>query len=303
MPKTSIIIPAFNASKYLIETIESVINGTFNDYEIIVIDDGSTDNTFELASQFKDKVRAIKQKNIGMSATRNRGIEESDSKYIALLDADDVWHPEKLALQTRLLDERNNYGLCHTGFIFWEGRTPISFPKNVDMTTDPDLTGWIYNKMLLTNYVLPSSALIRRSLVNEIGNFICEDQQTDDWEYFTRASTMTEFAKLFGNLVAYRQIPSSLSKKIRTTNVTEVMRSKLINKYGVSNPNGDPVDIDSLENRMYKSNKDFADSHLAHGNALIGLMEFKRLLLQHPHKASTTTTLIKSAIKRVLHIP
>ena len=92
MPRVSVVIPAYNAAALLGGTLESTLNSIYQDMEIIVVNDGSQDETAGVASSFGHRVRVITQKNAGMSASRNRGIEESDSEFIALLDSDDIWH-------------------------------------------------------------------------------------------------------------------------------------------------------------------------------------------------------------------
>ncbi len=116
----SAVIPAYNAAKYVERAIESVLAQTRKADEIIVVDDGSTDNTADVVRQFGDKVKFIRQENAGASVARNTGIEAATSEWISFLDADDEWLPEKLKLQTEHL-QRNpdlawttgNYIRCH----------------------------------------------------------------------------------------------------------------------------------------------------------------------------------------------
>ncbi len=98
MPAVSVIIPAYNCSVYLPEAIESVLTQTYTDIEIIVVDDGSTDDTPEVVAPYLDRIRYIRQSNKGLPAARNTGIRASGGEFVALLDGDDSWLPEKLAL-------------------------------------------------------------------------------------------------------------------------------------------------------------------------------------------------------------
>ena len=129
MPRVSVVVPAFNAGQYLAETLASVTASTFTDYEIVVIDDGSSDNTAAIAERFAPRARLIRQSNRGMSASRNTGIESSDSEFIALLDSDDLWHPEKLALQLAALEAKPDCGLCYSEFTLWGGEPNDAFFK------------------------------------------------------------------------------------------------------------------------------------------------------------------------------
>src|SRR5688572_25071133 len=99
MPRVAVIIPSYNCQRYIAYTIDSVLNQTLNDLELIVVDDGSTDRTQEIIASYGSPVRLIAQANAGVCAARNRGIREATSDFICLLDHDDYWFPDKLARQ------------------------------------------------------------------------------------------------------------------------------------------------------------------------------------------------------------
>ena len=108
MPTVSVVIPAYNSASYLAEAVESALGQTFKDLEILVVDDGSTDETQELMRRYGPPVRCLSQENTGVATARNRGIDESRGRYVAFLDADDVWQPDKLEKQLAALP-----GQCH----------------------------------------------------------------------------------------------------------------------------------------------------------------------------------------------
>jgi glycosyltransferase involved in cell wall biosynthesis len=105
MIKFSIIIPAYNRFDMVQKAINSVLLQTYPHYELIVVDDGSTDDTYKISNIFKDKIKLIKQENLGVSAARNKGIEISSHEYIAFLDSDDIWLPEKLQEHVNFIQE------------------------------------------------------------------------------------------------------------------------------------------------------------------------------------------------------
>ncbi|MBD3561856.1 glycosyltransferase family 2 protein, partial [Planktothrix sp. FACHB-1355] len=111
-PKVSVVIPAYNAMRYLPATLDSVFNQTYTDLEILIIDDGSKDETVEWVAQITDpRVQLISQQNKGVSEARNAGIANARGEYIALLDADDLWEPTKLEKQVRCLEDNPAVGL------------------------------------------------------------------------------------------------------------------------------------------------------------------------------------------------
>lgn len=118
MPKVSVIIPAYNMAWYTLETVESVLKQTFRDYEIIVVDDGSADNTKDLLHPYIESYRItyIYKENGGASSARNVWIRASQGEYVALLDCDDLWLPEKLEFCVNVLDNKPEVGLVYTFF-------------------------------------------------------------------------------------------------------------------------------------------------------------------------------------------
>ena len=114
MPKVSVVMPAYNYGRFLGEAIQSVLDQTFQDFELIVVDDGSTDNTKEVIGSFTDRrIKYIYQQNRGVSTALNVGISASRGEYIALLDADDIWLPHNLEKGVEVLDEHAEVGFSY----------------------------------------------------------------------------------------------------------------------------------------------------------------------------------------------
>ena len=300
MARVSVVIPAYNAARFIGSTLESVLRSTFADLDVIVIDDGSSDDTAAIASACGHPVRVISRPNAGMSASRNLGIDSSDSEFVALLDSDDIWHPQKLQWQIQTLDERQDHDFCYTAFTFWDGGLLPNYasePRNGCI--DEQQSGWIYHHLVLENWALPSSVLFRRSAWNALGPFLCEMQQTDDWEYLVRASRSHRFARLAEPMVLYRQHAASLSRKVPRVNVTEEMRESLIARFGLESPDGTPVDVRALERLRAAGWRNFGDAHCARGDLAVGIQTFGRLLWHGPERMSAAEKLAKSLVRRV----
>src|SRR5208337_4579078 len=110
----SVVIPTYNRGELLIETIESILAQTAKPGEVIVVDDGSTDDTQERLARYADRVRYVRQPNQGVAAARNHGVREARGKWIAFIDSDDVWHPRKLECQLRVLADHPDLGILGT---------------------------------------------------------------------------------------------------------------------------------------------------------------------------------------------
>lgn len=299
MPRVSVVIPAYNAERFLAATVESALASTFRDLEVVIVNDGSKDGTQAVAESFGSRVRVVNQANAGMSPSRNRGIESSDSEFIALLDSDDIWHPAKVAAQVDALTQRPGYGFSFSDFIFWDGQDRPGFAEEPRTgAVDPGFDGWIYHRLIVENWALPSSVLFRRSAWRHLGPFLCDDYKTDDWEYLVRGSRHHRYVRLSEPMVLYRQHAHSLSQKVAAAPVGELMREALIRRYGTSSPDGQEVDHVALQRESYLGWSNFADVHCAKGDLSTGLKTFAQLLLKGPRRGSTATKLAKSLFRR-----
>jgi glycosyltransferase involved in cell wall biosynthesis len=299
MPRVNIVVPAYNAEAFIADTVRSALSQTASDLQVTVIDDGSKDATAANAALDDARVRVISQENRGMSRSRNRGMAEVDSEFVALLDADDLWHPEKLRLQLEALQNRPDHDFCYTAFEVWHGEPrPEFFQQPRSGRIDETLSGWIYPRLILDNHALPSSVVWRRSAWDRMGGFLTNDQQTDDWEYLVRASTQHRFVRLAEPFVLYRQHPVSLSRRIPATNSTELMRADLIRRFGMSAPPGHDVDPEALQKFQHRGWSNFADAHCAKGDLGLGLKTFAQLLARGPYRGRTLTKCAKSLFRR-----
>ena len=207
-PLVSVVIPAFNAEKFLAETLDSVLSQTFLSWESIVVDDGSTDATNEIAARYlkDERVKYIKKENEGVSKARNYAIERSKGKYIALLDADDIWMPQKLEKQVALLEKNENIGLCYTGAIKVDEK--LEFKEYVEAEEFKDDSEALLLKM---NILILSSAIIRKDILLKTDGFDSKFSTCADKELWLRLSLLTKFASVPDYLVKYRDVGGSMS--------------------------------------------------------------------------------------------
>src|SRR5262249_9010139 len=121
----------YNSAKYLRDAVDSVLKQTFRDFEVVVVDDGSTDDTEAVIRSYGERVQYIRQQNSGVAAARNRGIQESRGRYVAFLDADDTWHQNKLQAQVTALLRNRGYLACYTAFtVVNADLTPLRITRN-----------------------------------------------------------------------------------------------------------------------------------------------------------------------------
>ncbi|HLH07359.1 MAG TPA: glycosyltransferase family A protein [Terriglobales bacterium] len=197
--KISVVIPTYNHAQWLPESISSALAQTFKPWEVIVVDDGSKDDTKEVVSQFP--VRYVFQDNAGLSAARNKGIEVATGDWIALLDADDVWLPTKLERQVSAIrDEEFCY--CAATRFFPDGHTehPECFFGNDAIKT-----------LRHHNFIDPSSVLAKRDAFLRVGGFNRSMPAGEDWEMWLRLSNICKFVGVPERLLRYRVLGNSMS--------------------------------------------------------------------------------------------
>jgi len=176
MPKVTVILPTWNRAEWLEKSIDSVLTQTFSDFELIVVDDASTDYSREIFERYSNKIRTIIfPKNLGVSAARNAAILNSDSEWIAFLDSDDHWHPEKLQKQIEQTNFRPDCPIHFTDEIWMRNGVRVN-PKKKHQKRE----GWIFRPSLALCLMAPSTVLLRRKLLEVHGLFdermpVCED--------------------------------------------------------------------------------------------------------------------------------
>lgn len=230
MPKVSVVLPAYNAEVFIRETIASICAQSFTDFEIIVVDDGSVDATAVIAAALDPRVRVVQQRNQGIATARNVGVAHAKGEWIAFMDHDDLWHPGKLQAQCKLLEQDPGCGIVYGEFLRWNPRVPPGFP---DETIDsgrivPDLSGFVLAKLVQTNWVLLSTAVIRRSVFDKVGYFDPTMPPADDWDFVLRAAEHVRFTKLEQPLVLYRVHPGQTSLKLTSRNVEFELRCRAL---------------------------------------------------------------------------
>jgi len=174
-PLISVVLPTYNRCLLLERAVDSVLNQTFRNFELIVVDDGSTDDTPALLESYGDRLRVIRQPNSGVSAARNQGIRQAGGRLIALLDSDDYWLPQKLTRQVAFFEKDPGAVICQTEEIWMRNGVRVNPKKR-----HRKFSGWIFEKCLPLCLISPSAVMLRKSLLDEVGLFdeslpACED--------------------------------------------------------------------------------------------------------------------------------
>lgn len=213
MTTISVIIPAYNAQRTILETIKSVQEQTFKDFEIIAIDDGSSDRTLEILSKVKDeKLKVYSYANGGVSTARNRGIACAQGEYISFIDADDLWTSDKLEKQLAVLKANPQASVAYS----WITLMIEAKDKSEDVTFISEekvtFTGNVYSQLLLKNFLSNgSNILAKREAIESVGEFDSNLEACEDWDYYLRLAAKYHFVLVPRNQILYRKTQGTLS--------------------------------------------------------------------------------------------
>jgi len=225
-PRVSVVMPVYNAAAFLEEAVESVLAQTYPNWELLLIDDGSTDGSRALAERYAaehpERIRCLQhpgRENRGASATRNLGIANARGEYLAFFDADDVWLPQKLDEQVSLLDTRSDVGMVYGSAFWWYSWTGKETDRRrefLDVPRLPDGTVVSAPELLVacwrerTSIPLLTTALLRREAVEHVGGFEDEFRVVfTDQVFFTKLFLATAVLPVHTNWAKYRRHPAS----------------------------------------------------------------------------------------------
>jgi glycosyltransferase involved in cell wall biosynthesis len=269
----SVVIPCFNASRYIAAAIRSVQDQNWDKLEIIVVDDGSTDGSADLvASQFP-AVKLIRQANQGAAAARNLGVSQAQGSWIAFLDADDVWLPGKLSAQSDRLRADPAARVAYTAWQVWPGETPS--PGVAELATllagaDDELrwagpSGWIYPDLLLDCALWTSTVVAHRTVFDEVGVFDTGLRIGEDYDLWLRVSRITRILRVNRPCALYRAHPASITRGAPLENYRSIVVSRAIARWGYGHEPAGTAAKAHVRRALARSWSDFAASNLEAG--------------------------------------
>lgn len=219
VPKISVIMPVYNGEKYLKEAIDSILKQTFSDFELLLINDGSTDSTEAIIKSYDDvRIVYIKnEKNLGLIKTLNKGLDIAKGEFIARMDQDDISHPERFEKQLIIFEKNPEIGVCATLF------TPFNNTEEHKTIEHPELHKSIKINLLALCIIGHPTVMLRK---NAIDNFRYDErfQAAEDYELWTRLVTSTQFYNIQESLLQYRIHSSNMSVLENSTQVNNAKK-------------------------------------------------------------------------------
>ena len=230
-PLISIIIPTYNRSWILKEAIDSVLSQDFTDFELIIVDDGSTDKTQDILNAYSKDIIVFKQNNRGVSAARNAGISLASGRFIAFLDSDDLWLPKKLSAQVDFFKSNRDALICQTDEIWIRNGVRVNPKKK-----HKKFAGDLFKQSLSLCLVSPSAVMIKRRLFEKVGVFDETLPACEDYDLWLRISCRYPVYLIKTPLVIKRgghndqlSLTSGLDR-FRIESLSKIIKSNLLSK-------------------------------------------------------------------------
>ena len=290
MPRVTVVIPTYNAAVYLTETLESVCTQNYGDFELLIVDDGSRDDTVELARRFESRValRIIEQANAGPAAARNNGVRNARGEYVAFIDSDDLMLPRRLAAQVAMLGGDPSLGLVHTDLMTFDEHGVVHTTRRA--FSDP-CGGRILDKLLIDNSITTSTVMAPRARLIEAGLFDETRRISEDFDLWLRMAERWSVGYVDEAAVKYRRRPGSLSEdKLRTG----LAALDVVETWWRAHPDY-ARDHRALYRRSLAKHLEVAGSAaVAQGGIAIGLKCLARALRLAPTHATTWKWIVKA---------
>jgi glycosyltransferase involved in cell wall biosynthesis len=276
----SVVIPCFNAAPFLADALRSVLQQEVDGIEVIVVDDGSSDDSVAIAHTFSS-VRVLQQANLGPAAARNHGVAHARGRFVAFLDADDVWLPGKLASQLLLIEQAPDAGVVYGDFYFWraDGQTLYTHAPEFDAAVR---SGWLYPEILLDSLICIITAMVRREVFDELGGFDEQLRTGEDYEFWIRVALRYRCLKVAQPVARYRLHDGGTTRMTRPTSNEYQVVERAWHAHGLVGARGAALPRSRLAARLYKLSFDHAYLHFWRGDARVARRHFAHALRHAP---------------------
>lgn len=294
----SVIIPAYNSGKTILRALHSVFNQSLIPIEVIVVDDGSSDNTAALVRENYPDAKLILQKNAGAAAARNAGAKASSGEFIAFLDSDDFWHKQKLEFQSSIFKDHTDIGMCSTTCMFFTEQSLLDNRSNLDQPITEILYDRIpFSQVFRYPYLGTPSVMLRKTMFEQIGGFNENLETAEDVDLWIRSAYQSGYI-LIRNALTY-VVEQSLSLSSRATKSPYESHLKVIDHFIAQNSPGLWFRLTVVRKTKAAIYCKWGSSALVNGNATLAIKKCFKSLQLFPNTRATYL-LLKAIVKALL---
>ncbi|MAZ90123.1 MAG: hypothetical protein CL693_21020 [Cellvibrionaceae bacterium] len=255
LPLVSIIVPMYNAEDHIHDCLKSIVSQRYPHKEIIVVDDGSTDNCAAIVLSFGNQVKYIQQKNAGSAVARNTGIEHALGDFIAFNDSDDLWVPNRLHQQVQFMQDHPQYGVVTGRFDHVDETFQFINTEPVDESHSPTLvgerSGWVYHTLFETSWYHIIAALVRRSALKTI-RFNPSYRRGQDYDFWLQLAASTQIAQVNTRYAYYRKNSQSISHRPHLRNYRAEIMENAVESLGTQSQSGEFIGQSELQRFFFK---------------------------------------------------
>ena len=302
MPRVSIIIPTYNCDQFLGRAIDSALSQSYTDYEVLVVDDGSTDDTPNVVAPYGQRIRYFHQGNRGVSAARNLALSHATGEFVAYLDADDMWYPEKLATQVAFLDIHQDCGLVHTEVSVIDEDDKIIHVHFNQETKRSVPHGVCLNDLLRRCHIQTLTVLERRQCLDRAGLFDERLPIAQDYHHWIKVA-------LHGSAIGYLSMPlakyrwrsgSLMGNQGRLLADLVLIYEELLQKT-TDTQNIDQDGVNIIARELYLTQRRLAYLERTHGKYNQAKERIGHLICQYPRAVELYVELLKTCLREGLH--
>lgn len=296
-------MPAFNCAPYVEEALGSIFSQGIDDLEVVLVDDGSTDGTPDIAAAVDTRVKVYRNDHGGPASARNLAVANAKSDLLAFLDADDIWLPGKLATQLQYLAEHPDAKIIYGGFKVWHANADGTFPPpakiggSTQEGITPELSGWIYPELLLDSHIHIITALIHRSVFDKVHGFDGSFGKGSDYDFWIRASRHFPAYRLNRDLALYRIHAGGITKRVTKVCAGYELLNRAIEQWGCTGPDGRKGDEVGIYKRLSGICFDHAYMHFWKGDPAVAARYYRHAIRHGRGNLKTRLYAIAATLK------